>query len=87
MPSTRDHEPEPSGHAEEELEPDSLVVELQSKRSEMMTIEIETIALGLFEERGFKEVTVEDIASAARISVRTFYRYFPSKEAEPFILR
>jgi AcrR family transcriptional regulator len=63
-----------------ELEPGSLAFELQSKRSEMMTMEIEAIALRLFEERGFKDVTVEEIASAARISARTFYRYFPTKE-------
>jgi AcrR family transcriptional regulator len=63
-----------------ELEPESLALELQSKRSEMMTMEIEAVALRLFEERGFKEVTVEEIAAAARISARTFYRYFPSKE-------
>jgi AcrR family transcriptional regulator len=46
----------------------------------MMASELEAVALGLFEERGFTEVTVEEIASAAHISVRTFYRYFPAKE-------
>ena len=34
----------------------------------------------LFEQRGFAEVTVEDIASEAKISARTFYRYLPTKE-------
>jgi AcrR family transcriptional regulator len=58
----------------------SLATRLRTKRSEMMISELESIALGLFAERGFDEVTVELIASDAQISVRTFYRYFPSKE-------
>ena len=45
----------------------------------MMISELEAVALRLFEERGFGEVTVEEIASEAHISVRTFYRYFPAR--------
>ncbi|GAA3525421.1 hypothetical protein GCM10022222_05340 [Amycolatopsis ultiminotia] len=41
--------------------------------------ELEVIALRLFTERGFHETTVDDIASTAGVSRRTFFRYYESK--------
>jgi mycofactocin system transcriptional regulator len=41
--------------------------------------ELERVALDLFRERGFDETTVDDVAEAAGIGRRTFFRYFASK--------
>jgi mycofactocin system transcriptional regulator len=40
---------------------------------------LQKIALELFCEHGYDQVTVDDLATAAGISRRTFFRYFPSK--------
>jgi TetR/AcrR family transcriptional regulator, regulator of mycofactocin system len=41
--------------------------------------ELERVALDLFSSRGFDETTVDDIAAAAGIGRRTFFRYYASK--------
>jgi AcrR family transcriptional regulator len=58
----------------------SLAQKTRQKRSELMVSELEAVALAMFEERGFANVNVEEIAAEAQISTRTFYRYFPVKE-------
>ena len=57
----------------------ALARQISMKRFELMVAELEAVALALFEQRGF-DITVEEVAREAQISVRTFYRYFPTKE-------
>ncbi len=42
---------------------------------------LQRVALDLFEEHGYDEVTVEQIASAAGVSHMTFFRHFPTKDS------
>jgi mycofactocin system transcriptional regulator len=49
------------------------------RRPRTSRAELERVALRLFAERGFEETTVDDIASAAGIGRRTFFRYYNSK--------
>ena len=46
--------------------------------------ELEHVAFELFEANGFEQTTVEDIAAAAGIGRRTFFRYFRSKNDVPW---
>jgi mycofactocin system transcriptional regulator len=46
--------------------------------------ELEQAAFALFAARGFDRTTVDEIAAAAGIGRRTFFRYFPSKNDIPW---
>ena len=56
------------------------VGDLQQRRNAETRDQIVTVALALFTERGFGQVTMEDIAQAAGVSRRTAYRRFPTKD-------
>jgi len=45
---------------------------------------ISSVAIGLFAERGFSEVSVDDVAQAAGIARRSVFRYYASKNAIPW---
>jgi AcrR family transcriptional regulator len=45
---------------------------------------IQAHALRLFADKGFQATTIEDIAAAAEMAPRTFFRYFPTKEEVVF---
>ncbi|ORX05037.1 mycofactocin system transcriptional regulator [Mycolicibacillus trivialis] len=46
--------------------------------------QISDVAIDLFTEHGFDEVSVEDVAQAAGIARRTLFRYYVSKNAIPW---
>jgi AcrR family transcriptional regulator len=53
---------------------------LRARARRAVRAEIAEVAFALFVERGFDQTTVEDIAAAAGLSRRSFFRYFPTKE-------
>jgi len=53
---------------------------LRERKRTRLKYQVQTEALRLFTERGYDQTTVDDIAHAAAMSPRTFFRYFPTKE-------
>ena len=56
-------------------------VSLREKHTTETRQRILDVAIDLFIAQGFAATTVDEIAAAADVSPRTFFRYFPTKEA------
>jgi AcrR family transcriptional regulator len=53
---------------------------LQSRKQELVRVAIHDAAIELFAANGFDGTTVEEVAKAAGVSRRSFFRYFASKD-------
>jgi len=53
---------------------------LRERKKQKTRIAIQREAMRLFQEQGYEETTIEQIAEAVEISPSTFFNYFPTKE-------
>lgn len=58
----------------------SAIVGVREQKKAATRKALQAAALRMFEEYGYDATTVRDIAAAAGVTERTFFRYFPSKE-------
>ena len=59
---------------------DSQRMSLRERKKRLAQATIEEAALRLFQQQGYEQTSIQDIADAVMMSSRTFFRYFASKE-------
>jgi AcrR family transcriptional regulator len=53
---------------------------LRERKRAAAKARVAAVAIALFAERGYAEVSVDEICAAADVAPRSFFRYFPAKE-------
>ncbi|MEU8081907.1 TetR family transcriptional regulator [Catellatospora citrea] len=56
------------------------VINRREQHKQHTRVALEDAALALFAQQGYEQTTVEEIAAEAGVSVRTFFRYYSSKQ-------
>jgi AcrR family transcriptional regulator len=69
----------------EPVAPQLSVVALRERKKDQTRDALARAALALFQDKGYEATTVAEIARAANVSRRTFFRYFPTKDALLFV--
>ena len=59
---------------------DTQPMSLRERKKRLAQATIEETALRLFQQQGYEQTSIQDIADAVMMSSRTFFRYFASKE-------
>src|SRR2546429_245057 len=59
---------------------ESQPMSLRERKKRLAQATIEETALRLFQQQGYEQTSIQDIADAVMMSSRTFFRYFASKE-------
>lgn len=59
---------------------ESQPMSLRERKKRLAQATIEETALRLFQQQGYEQTSIQDIADAVMMSPRTFFRYFASKE-------
>lgn len=79
------HSSSTASAAREPVAPKLSVVALRERKKDQTREALAGAAFELFQAKGYEATTVAEIARAAHVSRRTFFRYFPTKDALLFI--